>query len=492
MFYSRLPAILAVLCLVGCGSIAHISQPALDGNAKDRKIAIFLDGTHNDATTDTNVKRLHSLVSLQPNKEIASLYVEGVGVDTDLAGAALGWGTKARVKIAYEFLLNNYRPGDQIYIFGFSRGAYSARILTSLLNHAGLPKISDRTNAEIAEDVYVANKQDLDFSEEADRKKEVREALEATWKRSEIAHELKSVSVHFLGLWDTVEALGVPDYKSRLVHKSGHSPHFVDVDVRNRRYGDQLCNVQHAFQALAIDDNREWIFTPLLLTRTHLFSKCLKQWKDEAGLKITTDNDHIMQLDGTIRADRLGEVWFSGAHSDVGGGYADSRLSGVSLNWMLEVLKSVGSNLVPATSAVPQDPFGSSHDPESGWFKPLYHRMTRNIAGYMVNSDVADITASTDRPQINMSFGVLCVHPSVLQRRAVVSLRPHENDQLALRCEGKVRLARDTREDLSAPPRLWDGPSRQNMCAKPEEVVPCPTLEIRVWPGCNVPVKSSP
>ena len=117
------------MLLSSCASIVH--KPQLSATPGTQKIAIFFDGTHNDIASDTNIKRLHSLVSLQRKKNISSLYLEGVGVGIDPLGAGAGVGMEARIKIAYEFVLNHYRAEDQIYIFGFSRGAFAARILAA-------------------------------------------------------------------------------------------------------------------------------------------------------------------------------------------------------------------------------------------------------------------------------------------------------------------------------------------------------------------------
>ena len=143
-----------VALALGCSSVAVKQARAIEHGP--RKIAIFFDGTHNDEASDTNIKRLHSLVTLQARNDIAAIYIEGVGTGRDFLGMTMGVGVKARVKIAYQFLLENYRPKekDQIYIFGFSRGAYSARILVSLLYYAGLPSAAKLSANEITDRVY--------------------------------------------------------------------------------------------------------------------------------------------------------------------------------------------------------------------------------------------------------------------------------------------------------------------------------------------------
>lgn len=389
-------AVTLLIGIAGCASVTH--KPQLADTTKPRKIAIFFDGTNNDASSDTNIKKLHSLVALQSRRDIASLYIEGVGTKSDVLGMMTGYGTSARVRIAYAFLIENYRPGDEIYLFGFSRGAYAARILNSMLLHAGIPSAPDRSTFELATLVYDAMKADLTAAEEVERR--ARTAKELA-KSSLVSG--KPVSVKVLGLWDTVSALGLPDWGPRILAKLGVRQFNVDVANPNRRYGDKLCNVEHAFQALSLDDDRAWIFTPLLLNRPHQFEDCR-----DAEME-----PKLLNADGSLNADRLQEVWFAGAHSDVGGGYPDSLLSGVSLNWMIRRLAPF--NLLPPEAAVPEDEFGSSHDPESGLFSFVYHAENRRVRDY---------TAGNYFPKNGPKLA--CVHASVFRRWAAVPPKSHE------------------------------------------------------------------
>jgi uncharacterized protein (DUF2235 family) len=263
-FFRLIGLLLIALSIQGCTTITYKQMNSVATGTKH--IAVFFDGTHNNIASDTNIKRLHSLVSLRDNPDIATIYIEGVGVGGDVLGMGTGWGIGERVRIAYEFILNNYCDGDKIYIFGFSRGAYSARILTSLLYYAGLPKDEKLSSREITLAVYDAVKNKLTDEKEPDRRKIVTSKLQ-----EQKLNVGEPVSVDVLGLWDTVEALGFPDWAGRLENKAEIAPFFVDVDIPNKHHGDQLCNVRQAYQALAIDDNREWVFTPLLLSRKALF-----------------------------------------------------------------------------------------------------------------------------------------------------------------------------------------------------------------------------
>lgn len=362
---------------VGCSAVTpKILKPG--ESIPPRKLAIFFDGTANAESSDTNIKKLHSLISLQNKKNISTFYVEGVGANGKVIGMVTGWGIGLRVRLAYSYLLDNYQKGDRIYIFGFSRGAYSARMLASLLYHAGLPEkgLHNNTSSQrIAENIYEAFKGEMSIEE---RKTSIKAAI-----KEYSLPELKAVNIDFIGLWDTVEALGVPDYEE-------------NFKLTNGRYGDQLCNVKKAAHALALDDNRSRIFTPILLTRNYLLKKCEKELDGRVWsptLKNISD-----RLDSVVE-----EVWFTGAHADVGGGYQDALLSGVSLNWMIGQLKMVDKGLLPAEAKVRFEASEAVHDPEKGLlWGTLYKEKWRDFISYAGNS--------------RYNNGKLKVHSSVLTR----------------------------------------------------------------------------
>lgn len=389
-------AVLSVGLLGGCSSFLHMQTVASVSSGSKRHIAVFFDGTHNAVASDTNIKRLHALTVLQNRNDISALYVEGVGIGSDVTGMGTGLGLKPRVVLAYQFVLENYSKGDRVHIFGFSRGAFQARVLASMLYHAGLPRVEGMASDELAEKVFdIVKHIPSDTEIENGRLKTVHEALVKLK-----AERYSPVAVETLGLWDTVEALGLPDWGDRIAAKLGGPGMAVDVDAPNPRYGDQLCNVRNAHHALSIDDNRQWIFTPLLLTRKHLIAHCPPPSAEFPRVNIN-------------------EVWFSGAHSDVGGGYSDSLLSGVSLNWMIDQLRS--TRLLPKKAAVREDKFGTSHDPEGGLFAPVYHATNRNPVGYAMDKEHRE------------EFTGLCFHSSVFERRSVIPPLPHEFSDFSLK-----------------------------------------------------------
>ncbi len=454
-----------VALLAGCATIDHkVLVAAVPGGVAPRDIAIFFDGTANDERSDTNIRKLHSLVTLQKRDDIAAIYIEGVGADTDISGMAFGVGTKARVQLAYEFLLNTYQPRDRIFIFGFSRGAYSARVLNSLLYHAGIVRNAQQSEGDKNKPYLLNNKElaDLVFNTvkteffEPNGEQRRRSRIQNTFSNSinymgyevRVTNGAKPVPVEFMGLWDTVGALGggLGDATSKLAHKIGLRQHEVSVDAENNAYGDKLCNVQQVRQALSIDDDREWIFTPRLVSRSYLFENCAET--DNPPLKHSADKRREADLS------RLKEVWFAGAHSDVGGGYKDSLLSGVSLNWMLDELRCSG--LIPVNAAVPEDIYGTSHDPESSFFKPVYHGINRDIPGY-----------AFDPNTIAGYQGTIYVHDSVFKRRRMLPPKNHEFKQLKLIKPGTACLESRNQSGLENKGRMDEVKSIPVFCKRP-------------------------
>lgn len=457
----RVTLMFVAAALAGCGNIEHkplgfagttVQTP---NDSKPRKIVIFFDGTANDEGSDTNIKRLHSLITLQDRGDIATLYLHGVGTKSDAVGAVTGSGINARVIMAYEFVLNHYRPEDEVYIFGFSRGAFSARILTTLLNFAGIVEERSRprrlTSHEVAKLVHSATfpgfgRGNVDASEGRETRVQARlKDLAPQGVTLEVkldAQGRSAVPVKVLGLWDTVEQLGPPDLPEQLTSRYQKKLTGVDVGEPNKRYGERLCNVEHAYHALSIDDNRASVFTPLLLSAPHSFAGCAKYENDAASAQAKR-----AMRDGKnrIKPGRLQEVWFSGAHADVGGGYLNGTLNGVSLNWMLNRLRPF--DLLPKTQVdvstgaadvryVREDIFGASHDPRSG-LGAIYPELTRDLVEYAV------AVQPISEGNLDGVVPKLCVHESVLKRRSLMGYKEHEYGQLELTRAESVNLGFD-------------------------------------------------
>lgn len=378
-----------VAVLVGCGALSAPTPSVFipgdqkgekrapdDVSAGSKKIAIFFDGTSNEERSATNVWTFYK--SVVATGRVTAFYIEGVGAHGKAIGMATAWGLGLRVREAYSFLLQQYRAGDEIYLFGFSRGAYAARVLASMLYHAGLPSNAVPKSSRPSPDALSALIFDAfkcstwaTYSRCAavtsvQRAADINRAIQ-----DEAWLKMTPVSIRFMGLWDTVEALGWPDYEE-------------NVDVPNPRYGDQLCNVKKAAQAIALDDNRSRIFTPILLTRRHLLADCTL----EPNIVIVGDSWKV-----DIN-ERVEEVYFAGAHADVGGGYTGEPqgLSLVSLNWMWDQAFKEGLPIeriaVEGAMEESQRHMACTHDPEgAGVFNVLYKRQYRAIDRYADSAD---------------------------------------------------------------------------------------------------------
>jgi uncharacterized protein (DUF2235 family) len=320
-----------------------------------------MDGTNNDFESETNLMKLRNKISDRPIDALGTYYVEGVGAKNKFVGMAMGWGIGYRVRSAYQYLIQNYHDGDAIYLFGFSRGAYSARILASVVNYGGLPSqpVSDKKRAKaLASHIYRAYKGRMDD-------KARHKAVDKELRRLGIDALFAPRQIKFMGLWDTVESFGWPDKNE-------------NVDGENDRYADELCNVRKAVHAVSLDDDRAWDFTPILLSRSHLVDQCDTTERGPDGKALP--KSVAKRLDETVD-----EVWFAGAHADVGGGYSDGRLNGASMNWMLRHLKE--EKLLDSYEQQISKYDDKIHDPQKDFIDgTVYRNVLRHVAEYLKTS----------------------------------------------------------------------------------------------------------
>ncbi|HEY6448653.1 MAG TPA: DUF2235 domain-containing protein [Acidobacteriaceae bacterium] len=262
-----------------------------------KRIALFLDGTWNNVSANTNVWRLKSLCACSPEQLV--YYSAGVGTQSGehLSGGMFGIGIDKEVTDAYEWLIENYEPGAQLFIFGFSRGAFTARSLAGFISKCGLLQAGSPVSLSQMFERY--------------RKGTATSILKlATALESGLSQEDKlikaysqSIPVWFQGVWDTVGTLGVPVPFFPKVSREDFA--FLETDLR--------INDTHAYHALAIDEHRE-AFAPTLW---------VKSTPKEGECPPPRDLDHVEQR------------WFAGAHANVGGGYEDDLLAEVPLCWMM-------------------------------------------------------------------------------------------------------------------------------------------------------------
>jgi uncharacterized protein (DUF2235 family) len=302
-----------------------------------KRIIICCDGTWNsaDETTKgvacaTNVAKIAQLVT--PTSQDAQnnvihqviYYHEGVGTGNEIdkiEGGVFGVGLSDDIEHCYRFLVNNYNDGDELFLFGFSRGAYMARSLVGLIYNSGLLKKEHCDKFVLAYQIY----KDRSDGTDADAPLAITFRKQFCWE---------NVSIKFLGVWDTVGSLGVPDFVlSRLL---GNEWNFHDISLSPI--------VKSASHALAIDEKRE-DFKP-------------SPW-DKA-------NDADFQ-----------QVWFAGVHSDIGGGYPETGLSDITLNWMISQAKARGLNFDTTVLTIAPDLNGILHDSKTGIFalKQDYNRV---------------------------------------------------------------------------------------------------------------------
>ncbi|MDQ6969852.1 MAG: DUF2235 domain-containing protein [Mariprofundus sp.] len=300
-----------------------------------KNIIVCADGTGNQGgtTPDSNVYKMYKAIDKRFKGTISAdfecdeqivFYDNGVGTEKNkylrALGGGMGFGFKDNVCDLYEFLARNYEDGDRIYFFGFSRGASTVRACNGFISKCGLLKGKGLHNYELkalikeAFEAYKVHKGQPSKAESL---------------RKDPKHNHGVVPVCFLGVWDTVVALGLPKRTDITgpVSAAINAVFFVaekilDLGWSHSFYYYKLTgNVEHAYQGLAIDDERTAFF-PFV-------------WNEHGRDK------------GVVE-----QVWFAGMHSNVGGGYGRSGMASVALHWMM--LRAQKSGLQFEASTVQQ------------------------------------------------------------------------------------------------------------------------------------------
>jgi len=289
-----------------------------------KKIILCADGTWNTPhgpsamANDTNVRKLYELVARQPDQ--LKYYDSGVGTNgtafEHFFGGAMGEGLFEKIQDGYEFLAYVWDPGDEIFLFGFSRGAYTARSLGGMIAYFGVPNqdLDNQTVRRIFDAYRIL---------EHDQKLAAKHALADEYA-------LMEVNVKMIGVWDTVGSLGIP----------GHL--FSAFDQAKYGFLDTTLNpcVQRAYHAISIDERRAQ-FAPTL-------------WTDKEGNPRSNDA-------------QVEQVWFPGVHCDVGGSYMQQELSNITLRWMIDKARENGlvfddGQVKKCLNAPPFHPEGQAHD----------------------------------------------------------------------------------------------------------------------------------
>jgi uncharacterized protein (DUF2235 family) len=313
----------------------------------NKRLIVLFDGTWNDATegdAPTNVFHLATAIhaSRGTDKQQIALYLQGVGTRGSKADrlwdGAIGGGLDEAILSAYMFLAQNYIPADkgvpadEIFLFGFSRGAFSARSLCGFITASGLLKRQTLVKVAEAWRYYRTPPG-------------ARDPAHYTVDRH------KGVEVQCLGVWDTVGSLGIPN---GLIFAGTPNAEYQFHDTSPSPL------VRNAFHALAIDEFRDE-FVPTL-------------WTGDQPPKT-----------------RIEQVWFAGAHSDVGGGYQDRALANIPLRWMAERAAACGLKLEMDILPPIDDtsPFAPRHDSRTSvWIRDIPTPTIRQVMGRPGENDV--------------------------------------------------------------------------------------------------------
>lgn len=305
-----------------------------------RNIVLLSDGTGNSAAKvwRTNVWRTFEALDLSGSSQVAC-YDDGVGTSSfkpiAILGGAFGYGLQRNVIALYKFACRNYRAGDRLYGFGFSRGAFTIRIVMGLIANQGLVQAaSERQLDRLAQAAYRAYR----------RERYPHLKLEALWQpirnlfgpHYSKADNLAVERIHFVGVWDTVSAYGMPIKEMT----DGIHRYLWPIELPDNKLSDKVVTAR---QALALDEERT-TFHPQL-------------WHEP-------DADGAMHRDGArnVADERLCQIWFAGVHSNIGGGYPDDSLAYISLVWMIEEARRCG---LVFKSDHPADPATPVADPDT-------------------------------------------------------------------------------------------------------------------------------
>jgi uncharacterized protein (DUF2235 family) len=346
--------------------------------AMSKNIVLLSDGTGNSSAKlfKTNVWRLFQALDLTDPARQVAYYDNGVGTSSfklfAVLGGIFGFGLKRNIIDIYSFCCRNYREGDQIYGFGFSRGAFTIRVVAGFISNMGLVAY-DGNDEHLARDAKTAYRKFM-----SERKihtgilvtpvLKLRNFISYTILGKPTAEEISFNRIeefHFLGVWDTVDAYGGPiDEITRA----------IDYYYWPLSMPDQFMNqkITRACHALAIEEERE-AFRPVLWDDRYVrggdkLYPIDENWKP-------TPSDPAKPL-AAIDRERISQVWFVGVHSDIGGGYPQDGLSYFSLKWMMTRAEVYGLTfLVPVQDnwlkslADPYDKLNDSRHGIAGYYR---------------------------------------------------------------------------------------------------------------------------
>ncbi|KAH9952519.1 hypothetical protein BC827DRAFT_1367125 [Russula dissimulans] len=309
---------------------------------RPRNVILCFDGTGNEfGDKNTNIVRLFSILRVDRPEEQVCYYQAGVGTYfkdgvvrprfqgiAKLLDEGFAWYISEHILDGYKFLMQNYYEGDTVCIFGFSRGAYTARALAGMLHKVGLLSKDNFEQIPFAYRIYKAKD---------DSSRDIADRFKKTFARE--------VIIDFLGVWDTVPSVGL--LWSPTLPFAGSNDmirvfrHALSLDEHRVRFRPN-------FYHCTPDSDPPPIPTQSLLRRiAHFLNPFkVKYLKRSPDTPHTPSNGRIYNITTDVQ-----EVWFRGCHADVGGGNANDldnyALSNVSLRWMVREIVKAGITLEP-------------------------------------------------------------------------------------------------------------------------------------------------
>ncbi len=277
--------------------------PAIATPTQRKRLAVFLDGTWNAVGDNTNVWRLRSLCAPAGTDGTPQLAYYEIGVNGFLGGL-FGQGLDKDITDAYQWLIDHYDPGDDVFIFGFSRGAYTARSLAGFIAKCGLLKPGASLGVKQLYNRY--------------RRTEARtlwallDAIasgtlgDATIEEQWMIKYSMAIHIKLVGVWDTVGELGIPLFSIPGISRS--TLRFLTTGLRRP--------IDFGFHALAIDEHRR-AFSPTLWT-------------------VRTSDTPDPETPPPRPLSSVEQRWFVGAHANVGGGYPSDLLPQIPLRWLMK------------------------------------------------------------------------------------------------------------------------------------------------------------
>jgi uncharacterized protein (DUF2235 family) len=351
--------LLAIVAIVWIGVI--IGRPSeKSGNQQNfagaeqqkKRLAVFLDGTWNSVNSNTNVWRMRALCASKSNDGKPQLVYYEIGVNGFLGGV-FGQGLDENIRLAYEWLVENYNDGDEIFIFGFSRGAFTARALANLVAIDGILKAGSPIGvSELFERYRKGNEESIWQLKEVQASGDTSKLTEQErW----LLKYSQPANVNVIGVWDTVGSVGVA---------AGNIPGISRSQFDYLQTGLRI-HILNGYHALAIDEHRP-DFAPTLWDVRH-----------------PKDPKAIIAQPRPLSG--VEQRWFVGAHANVGGGYETDLLAQAPLRWMMKKAESRGLTFRSevdldgdAVTAPTTDSYKSFLSGSYAWvFPPLYRTIGR-------------------------------------------------------------------------------------------------------------------